>query len=150
MSSSRRCRSSSRRRSSCRPRSFSFFVRNTAFAITNEQSRFTLSGAKFIVGDGKAKMITTDGHRLAYVERAIDCRRHDGHAYSQKGPARAGQDSAAARAMSHLARTRTTSYFETEGRLLITRKLTGTFPNYEMVMPKNNDHVGDLRSRRDA
>jgi DNA polymerase-3 subunit beta len=51
---------------------FSFFVRNTAFAITNEQSRFTLSGAKFIVGDGKAKMITTDGHRLAYVERAIE------------------------------------------------------------------------------
>src|SRR3982751_2791107 len=50
----------------------SYFVRNTAFAITNEQSRFTLSGAKFIVGDGVAKMVTTDGHRLAYVERKID------------------------------------------------------------------------------
>src|SRR3954452_21784541 len=49
-----------------------YFVRNTAFAITNEQSRFTLSGAKFIVGDGIAKMVTTDGHRLAYIERAID------------------------------------------------------------------------------
>ena len=30
-------------------------------------------------------------------------------------------------------------YFETGGRLLITRKLTGNFPNYEMVMPKDND-----------
>ncbi|HEX8735476.1 MAG TPA: hypothetical protein VF721_09150, partial [Pyrinomonadaceae bacterium] len=30
-------------------------------------------------------------------------------------------------------------YFEVGGRLLITRKLTGTFPNYEMVIPKNND-----------
>src|SRR3954447_1821296 len=51
---------------------FNYFIRNTAFAITNEQSRFTLSGAKFIIADGVAKMVTTDGHRLAYVERAID------------------------------------------------------------------------------
>ena len=49
---------------------FSYFIRNTAFAITNEQSRFTLSGAKFIIADGVAKMVTTDGHRLAYVEQA--------------------------------------------------------------------------------
>ena len=43
-------------------------------------------------------------------------------------------------------------YFETEGRLLITRKLTGTFPNYEMAMPKNNDHVAsfDLDEMRNA
>ena len=30
-------------------------------------------------------------------------------------------------------------YFEVDGRLLITRKLSGTFPNYEMVIPKGND-----------
>ncbi|MEJ7699732.1 MAG: hypothetical protein WKF71_08835 [Pyrinomonadaceae bacterium] len=30
-------------------------------------------------------------------------------------------------------------YFEVDGRLLITRKLSGTFPNYEMVIPKDND-----------
>ena len=32
-------------------------------------------------------------------------------------------------------------YFEVDGRLLITRKLSGTFPNYEMVIPKDNDKV---------
>lgn len=42
-------------------------------------------------------------------------------------------------------------FFETEGRLLISRKLSGNFPNYEMVMPKDNDHVvifdlDDMRS----
>ena len=51
---------------------FAQFIQNTAFAITNEQSRFTLSGAKFIIGDGIAKMVTTDGHRLAYIEKKID------------------------------------------------------------------------------
>jgi len=130
---------------------FSFFVRNTAFAITNEQSRFTLSGAKFIVGDGKAKMVTTDGHRLAYVERAIDV---DGtmdtlipkKALLELVKLSRGQgDVAFGEDQNHI-------YFEVEGRLLITRKLTGTFPNYEMVMPKNNDKLAtfDLDEMRNA
>ena len=45
------------------------FVDRTIFAITQEESRYTLSGAKFILDDTGAKMVTTDGHRLAYVER---------------------------------------------------------------------------------
>ena len=130
----------------------SYFIRNTAFAITNEQSRFTLSGAKFILGDGKAKMVTTDGHRLAYVERAIDDKeavmdtlvprkallelvklaRNDGEVKFGEDP-------------NHI-------FFETEGRLLITRKLSGQFPNYEMVMPKDNDKsvTFDLEEMRGA
>ena len=118
---------------------FGFFVRNTAFAITNEQSRFTLSGAKFIIGDGVAKMVTTDGHRLAYVERAIDDKEGVIDTLIPKKAltelvklSRGAGDVAFGEDTNHI-------YFETEGRLLITRKLTGQFPNYEMVMPKDND-----------
>lgn len=118
---------------------FSFMVRNTAFAITNEQSRFTLSGAKFIIGDGVAKMVTTDGHRLAYVERAIDDKEGVIDTLIPKKAltelvkiSRGAGDVAFGEDQNHI-------YFETEGRLLITRKLTGQFPNYEMVMPKDND-----------
>lgn len=130
---------------------FGFMVRNTVFAITNEQSRFTLSGAKFIVGDGTAKMITTDGHRLAYVERAIDDKNSLMDTLIPRKAlmelvklSRGAGDVAFGEDTNHI-------YFETEGRLLITRKLTGQFPNYEMVMPKDNDHVatfdlGEMRS----
>ncbi len=45
------------------------FVDRTIFAITQEESRYTLSGAKFILDEAGARMVTTDGHRLAYVER---------------------------------------------------------------------------------
>src|SRR5467141_1283156 len=45
------------------------FIDRTIFAITQEESRYTLSGAKFILDESGAKMVTTDGHRLAYVER---------------------------------------------------------------------------------
>ncbi len=131
---------------------FSYFIRNTAFAITNEQSRFTLSGAKFILAEGSAKMVTTDGHRLAYVERAIDDKEAVMDTLIPKkallelvklsrgeGEVSFGED------LNHI-------YFETEGRLLITRKLSGQFPNYEMVMPKDNDKsvVFDLEEMRNA
>ncbi len=132
---------------------FSYFVQNTAFAITNEQSRFTLSGAKFMLADGVARMVTTDGHRLAFIERKVEssgdekmdalipkkallelvkiCR-------DAEGDIQFGEDP------NHI-------YFETDGRLLITRKLSGNFPNYEMVMPKDNERkaifeLADMKS----
>ncbi|MBA3601208.1 MAG: DNA polymerase III subunit beta [Acidobacteria bacterium] len=121
---------------------FNHFIQNTAFAITNEQSRFTLSGAKFMIDGGAARMVTTDGHRLAFIEKKLT----DGAAKDTmdalipkkalmeltkisrdaKGDVSFGEDA------NHI-------YFEVGGRLLITRKLSGTFPNYEMVIPKDND-----------
>jgi DNA polymerase-3 subunit beta len=121
---------------------FNHFIQNTAFAITNEQSRFTLSGAKFMIDGGAARMVTTDGHRLAFIEKKLT----DGAAKDTmdalipkkalmeltkisrdaKGDVSFGEDA------NHI-------YFEVNGRLLITRKLSGTFPNYEMVIPKDND-----------
>ncbi|HMJ08822.1 MAG TPA: DNA polymerase III subunit beta, partial [Pyrinomonadaceae bacterium] len=132
---------------------FNYFIQNTAFAITNEQSRFTLSGAKFMLADGKARMVTTDGHRLAFIEKTVE---GTGDAKIDTlvpkkallelvklsrgfdGDVSFGED------QNHI-------YFETEGRLLITRKLTGNFPNYEMVMPKDNDRtvtfdLGEMKS----
>src|SRR5918994_541547 len=45
------------------------FIDRTIFAITQEESRYTLSGAKFVLDGSGARMVTTDGHRLAYVEK---------------------------------------------------------------------------------
>ena len=123
---------------------FNHFIHNTAFAITNEQSRFTLSGAKFMIDGTSAKMVTTDGHRLAYIERQLSETSQTETmdalipkkallelvkiARDAKGEVSFGEDP------NHI-------YFEVDGRLLITRKLSGTFPNYEMVIPKDNDKV---------
>jgi DNA polymerase III subunit beta len=123
---------------------FNYFIQHTAFAITNEQSRFTLSGAKFIVGDGMAKMVTTDGHRLAYIEKNL----------GENAPAEAMDALIPKKALMELVKISRDAksdvsfgedpnhiYFEVDGRLLITRKLSGNFPNYEMVIPKDNDKV---------
>ena len=132
---------------------FAQFIQNTAFAITNEQSRFTLSGAKFIIADGVAKMITTDGHRLAYIEKKVETGDNKIDTLVPKKAllelvklSRAGDEEISfGEDPNHI-------FFEGEGRLLITRKLSGQFPNYEMVMPKDspNRAVFDLEEMRNA
>lgn len=133
---------------------FNNFIHNTSFAITNEQSRFTLSGAKFMLGEGVARMVTTDGHRLAYIEKQLG--EGEGDSMDALIPKKAlielvkisrgsENDVSFGEDANHI-------YFEVEGRLLITRKLSGTFPNYEMVMPKDNDKkvTFDLEDMRRA
>ncbi len=121
---------------------FSHFIQSTAFAITNEQSRFTLSGAKFMIDGNAARMVTTDGHRLAFIEKKLGENAATDTmdalipkkalmelvkiSRDAKGDVSFGEDA------NHI-------YFEVNGRLLITRKLSGNFPNYEMVIPKDND-----------
>jgi DNA polymerase III subunit beta len=47
-----------------------YFIEHTIFAITQEESqRYALNGAQFLLSKGSGRMIATDGHRLAYVER---------------------------------------------------------------------------------
>ena len=121
---------------------FNHFIQNTSFAITNEQSRFTLSGAKFMIEGDTARMVTTDGHRLAFIEKKL----------SDKASAENMDALIPKKALSELTKIARDAdgeisfgedenhiYFEVDGRLLITRKLSGTFPNYEMVIPKDND-----------
>ena len=121
---------------------FKSFIDRTIFAITQEESRYTLSGAKFMLDDDGAKMVTTDGHRLAYVERkgvskkgteAIDTL-IPRKTLAELTKLSSGYDGEISLGMdgNHI-------FFEVGTRLLISRMLYGQFPNYEMVMPKNTD-----------
>ncbi|HYY59212.1 MAG TPA: DNA polymerase III subunit beta [Pyrinomonadaceae bacterium] len=122
---------------------FKSFIDRTIFAITQEESRYTLSGAKFILDKSGAKMVTTDGHRLAYVARqdlgknvskeAIDA------LIPRKTLAELTKLTASYEGEISLGADENHIYFEVGPRLLISRMLTGQFPNYEMVMPKGND-----------
>lgn len=119
-----------------------WFIDKTIFAITQEESRYTLSGAKFILDEAGAKMVTTDGHRLAYVERkgvskngsdAIDT------LIPRKTLAELTKLTAGFEGEISLGLDNNHIFFEVGPRLLVSRMLYGQFPNYDMVMPKNND-----------
>ena len=126
------------------------FIDRTIFAITQEESRYTLSGAKFVLDETSAKMVTTDGHRLAYVERKNVAKNGDQQTIDTLIPRKtlaeltkltAGFDEDISLGVdeNHI-------YFEIGTRLLISRMLYGQFPNYEMVMPKNNDKMVEFES----
>ena len=119
------------------------FIDRTIFAITQEESRYTLSGAKFVLDDSGARMVTTDGHRLAFIERKDVRTNGTGQSIDTLIPRKTlseltklttGFDEEITLGMdeNHI-------YFQVGTRLLISRMLYGQYPNYEMVMPKSND-----------
>ncbi len=120
-------------------------ISRTVFAISSEGSRYTLNGALLLLKPESLVMVSTDGHRLAYVEAP--------HAFNGiSGQLRALIPK---KAMVEIQRLTSESgspevglasdenhlFFQFGKRLLITRKLTGQFPDYERVLPRENDRV---------
>jgi DNA polymerase-3 subunit beta len=129
---------------------FKTLIDRTIFAITLEESRYTLSGAKFMLGKSGARMVTTDGHRLAYVERkdlgeGIPSEEID-VLIPRKTLAELTKLTSSYEGEIGLGADENHIYFEVGPRLLISRTLTGQFPNYEMVMPKTNDKKAEFDS----
>jgi len=121
---------------------FKSLIDKTIFAITQEESRYTLSGAKFILDKSGAKMITTDGHRLAYVactEPGTESVEEMDVLIPRKTLAELTKLTGDFDGEISLGADENHIYFQVGSRLLISRMLFGQFPNYEMVMPKGND-----------
>ena len=118
-------------------------IAKTAFAISTEESRYTLNGALLILKPDMLVMVATDGHRLALVEtdhkfeglnsevRVLVPKK--AMAELQRLGADAGEDG-----MIEFARDDNNLFFQFGRRLLIARMLTGQFPNYEAVLPRDN------------
>ena len=52
---------------------FKTSIERTVFATTQEESRYALSGVQMeVFSDGKMRMVATDGHRLAFIEKEVD------------------------------------------------------------------------------
>jgi len=120
-------------------------IRKTKFAISMEESRYTLNGGLLILKPDTLAMVATDGHRLALAETDHKLNGLNGEVKVlipkkamdevEKLSSATGSDDAAvefAKDESHL-------FFQVGHRLLISRILTGQFPNYEAVLPRDNN-----------
>ncbi len=127
-------------------------IARTIFAISAEESRFTLNGALMILKPHSVVMVATDGHRLAMVEKQQEIAGL-ADAYRALLPKKAmgeilklAQDSESNQILkfsgdeNHL-------FFQLGDRLLISRKLTGNFPDFERVLPK--EHLTHVVLKRD-
>jgi DNA polymerase-3 subunit beta len=120
-------------------------IGKTVFAISTEESRFTLNGALLVLKKGGITMVATDGHRLATVESTAELPGVTG-AYRALLPRKAMLElqklaaDAGAEAIVSFAGDENHLFFEIGERLLLSRKLTGNFPDFERVLPKEHPH----------
>ena len=97
-------------------------------------------------------MVATDGHRLAHIEKLGETleghRGREEDADSAQGAERALEPAGRnTDAETHgVCRRRPTLFFRVGGRVLTSRKLTGQFPNYEAVLPRDNNKFVIVRS----
>lgn len=120
-------------------------ITKTIFAISAEESRFTLNGALLIVKPEGMTMVATDGHRLALIEVAEDVGVRES-AYRALLPRKAMQEVLKLAAEAGLeekirfAGDENHLFFEFGERLLLSRKLSGNFPDFERVLPKDHPY----------
>ncbi len=126
-------------------------VAKTIFAISNEESRYTLNGALLVLKAESMAMVATDGHRLAHIEKTGESM--DGISGEKKTliPRKAlselqGLLSNTDAETLDFADDDQTLFFRVGGRVLTSRKLTGQFPNYEAVLPRDNNKFVIVRS----
>src|SRR2546423_2802206 len=119
-------------------------IAKTKFAISMEESRYTLNGGLLILKPDTLAMVATDGHRLALAETDQKLAGLNGEMKVlvprkamdevEKLARAAGSD-----ASIEFAKDESNLFFQVGHRLLISRILTGQFPNYEAVLPRDNN-----------
>jgi DNA polymerase-3 subunit beta len=129
-------------------------INRTIFSITQEESRYALNGALFAYSDEQLQMVATDGHRLALAALANESKNGDGASEKTSViiPKKALNEilklTAGSEEIMNFANDENHLYFQLGQRKLTTRKLSGQFPNYELVIPKTNDKTVPLNAER--
>lgn len=117
-------------------------IRNTSFAVSTEESRPILNGILWELRDGQMRMVATNGHRLARM--GVPAKVEDAPNEDFIVPPLAlqqvqrlfdaSEDIEVSHSGNHLG-------FRTKDTEVYTRLIDGTYPNYEQVLPKDNDKV---------
>ncbi len=117
-------------------------IPQVSIAISKDESRFTLNGALLHIQADRADLIATDGHRLSKL--SVDLTPLPGTALA---PARYLIPLRALKELQRMDGGRTWMganedhlSFVTVKRAILARKLTGNFPDYDRVMPKEYAH----------
>ena len=126
-------------------------IARTIFAISNEESRYTLNGALLLLKAESLAMVATDGHRLSFVEKSNENLVGISGEKRVLIPRKALQELQQLLSSSEadevdFADDEHNLFFRVGHRTLSSRKLTGQFPNFEAVMPRDNTKFAVVRA----
>jgi DNA polymerase-3 subunit beta len=115
-------------------------IRQTSFAVSSEESRPILNGVLWQLSEESMRMVATNGHRLARMTVAVSTPGTPKadlivppKALAQVERLFAADDEVeVAKSENHIG-------FRKDGTQVFTRLIEGPYPNYEQVIPKDND-----------
>jgi DNA polymerase-3 subunit beta len=119
-------------------------IHRTMFAITQEDNRYSLNGSLLSLQPGAISMVATDGHRLALVSKNMEIPELEDEVKSLV-PRKTlteilklinGQD-----VIVEFSRNDNHLFFSAGNKRIVSRILAGQFPNYELVIPRENDKL---------
>jgi len=120
-------------------------IHHTVFAVSTEESRPILNGVLWELRDGSMRMVATNGHRLARM--GVPAESSGAPSADFIVPPNAlqqvqrlfkdGDTLEVARSGNHLG-------FRADSTEVYTRLIEGSYPNYDQVIPRDNDKVATI------
>lgn len=116
---------------------FNALAQQTQFAVSNDDTRYVLCGALLDLLPGEVKMVTTDGNRLALASIPFEWVNPKKEKISVLVP-KVVLTEVLRLSDKHeiiFAQSETSLFFVSGARSITGRKMTGTFPAYESILP---------------
>ncbi|PHR60153.1 MAG: DNA polymerase III subunit beta [Robiginitomaculum sp.] len=116
-------------------------IDKTKFAISTEETRYYLNGIYFHAADNKLRTVATDGHRLALAEMPLPAGAEGlpGVIIPRKTVAELRRLIDGSDGEISLSVSDSKIRFTVGSAILTSKLIDGTFPDYDRVIPKNND-----------
>ena len=115
-------------------------ISHVAFAVSTEESRPILNGVLWELREDRMRMVATNGHRLSKMELPVESSSAPpGDLIVTLKPREKIKRPCRAEAGLELARGENHLGFRSPFTSVFTRLVEGPYPNYEQVIPKDND-----------
>ncbi len=118
-------------------------IKKTAYAASTDETRYILNGVFFMLDKGTARMVATDGRRLAYKACQVQDKKTAISVIIPSKAIREVERLLVAEGMStdtvKVSVTENQVAFKISETVVISRLIDGNFPNYEQVIPKSSD-----------
>ena len=128
-------------------------LKRTVFAVAEANQRFTINGILLLVEDSSLKMVSTDGHRLCFFRMATGLGNSENlrclipiKAVRELKSILAYEIRRDAKAEIKI-RKGSQLEFEIGNKRLTAREITGNFPNWEMVIPKDFEFFAEINAK---
>jgi DNA polymerase-3 subunit beta len=127
-------------------------IRKTSFAVSTDETRYILNGVLFQMEGGKARMVATDGHRLAYIQKKLEVKSEEkssliiptkalnevSKVISDLLKGKEKEENKENELVVEISATENQVKFVISGVEIVSRLIEGQFPNYEQVIPKES------------